>query len=136
MHPQSKRLDLVAQSVEHFTFNERVLGSNPSPVTLTQSLANYIIGKALLFQGSFYLLPFLTFKWLSCINKTQSFYRFCRLICQVSDLAHILTISFSVSPPSFKAFIFRVNLFRFSVLLPLIGCLILINNKKTHYEDS
>ena len=25
--------DSVAQLVEHFTFNERVLGSNPSPVT-------------------------------------------------------------------------------------------------------
>ena len=25
--------DLVAQLVEHFTFNERVLGSSPSPVT-------------------------------------------------------------------------------------------------------
>ena len=46
--------DLVAQLVEHFTFNERVLGSSPSPVTKSdtirnQKLANLLISKFLSF---------------------------------------------------------------------------------------
>jgi hypothetical protein len=33
--------DLVAQLVEHFTFNERVLGSNPSQVTKKSKLLTW-----------------------------------------------------------------------------------------------
>jgi hypothetical protein len=31
---QTKRIDSVAQLVEHLTFNERVLGSSPSGITM------------------------------------------------------------------------------------------------------
>ena len=30
---EKKQVDLVAQLVEHLTFNQRVLGSNPSQIT-------------------------------------------------------------------------------------------------------
>jgi hypothetical protein len=41
LHPLfKKQADLVAQSVEHLTFNQVVLGSNPSEITKNQSAGN------------------------------------------------------------------------------------------------
>lgn len=36
-HKKANVIDLVAQSVEHYTFNVRVLGSNPSGITTSAS---------------------------------------------------------------------------------------------------
>ena len=36
LHPQNRKVDSVAQQVEHNTFNVGVLGSSPSRVTKTK----------------------------------------------------------------------------------------------------
>ena len=45
LHPLLKKHDLVAQSVEHLTFNQGVMGS--SPIEITTQRANYLINRML-----------------------------------------------------------------------------------------
>ncbi len=53
-HKKANVIDLVAQSVEHYTFNVRVLGSNPSGITENEQKPLLVkrLARALFFRVS------------------------------------------------------------------------------------
>ncbi len=56
-HKKANVIDLVAQSVEHYTFNVRVLGSNPSGITGKQAKKTKT-SQTLCFAGFFVLVTY------------------------------------------------------------------------------